>query len=295
MLPKLIPVMLVKVALPLVLAFIMFSLGVGLRVNDFTRVIKFPKAFGTGLFNQLILLPLIAFGIVTAFKISPELAVSVMILAFCPGGVTSNVLTRLANGNTPLSISLTAVTSLLSIITVPILVAVSVKYFMGEHEAQINVTSLGIKMFLLTGVPVGLGMFLKARAPGFVEKISRTVSRIAMVLFVLIIIAALAANRVVVFGNLAALGPALILLNIGMLGLGLASSRLLNLETKDATTISLESGVQNGTLGIAVGAMIAANASDSLPPTTVASAVYGITMYFVSLPFVLWRKMAVKE
>lgn len=287
--------MLVKVALPLILAFIMFSLGVGLRVSDFTRVIKFPKAFGTGLFNQLILLPLIAFGIVTAFKISPELAVSIMILAFCPGGVTSNVLTRLANGNTPLSISLTAVTSLLSIITVPILVAVSMKHFMGEHEAQINVTSLGIKMFLLTGVPVGLGMFLKARAPGVVEKISRTVSRIAIVLFVLIIIAALAANRVVVFGNLAALGPALILLNIGMLGLGLASSRLLNLETKDATTISLESGVQNGTLGIAVGAMIAANSSDSLPPTTIASAVYGITMYVVSLPFVLWRRMAVKE
>ena len=287
--------MLVKVALPLILAFIMFSLGVGLRVNDFTRVIKFPKAFGTGLFNQLILLPLVAFGIVTAFKISPELAVSVMILSFCPGGVTSNVLTRLANGNTPLSISLTAVTSLLSIITVPLLVAVSVKHFMGEHEAQINVTSLGIKMFLLTAVPVGLGMLLRAKAPSLVEKISRTISRIAMVLFVLIIIAALAVNRVVVFSNLAALGPALILINIGMLGLGLASSRLLRLETKDATTISLESGVQNGTLGIAVGAMIAANASDSLPPTTVASAVYGITMYFVSLPFVFWRKMAVKE
>lgn len=287
--------MLVKVALPLILAFIMFSLGVGLRVNDFTRVIKFPKAFGTGLFNQLILLPLIAFGIVTAFKISPELAVSVMILSFCPGGVTSNVLTRLANGNTPLSISLTAVTSLLSIITVPLLVAVSVKHFMGEQEAQINVTSLGIKMFLLTAVPVGLGMLLKAKAPSLVERISRTVSRIAMVLFVLIIIAALAVNRVVVFGNLAALGPALILINIGMLGLGLASSRLLRLETKDATTVSLESGIQNGTLGIAVGAMIAANASDSLPPTTVASAVYGVTMYFVSLPFVFWRKMAVKE
>lgn len=287
--------MLVKVALPLILAFIMFSLGVGLRVNDFTRVIKFPKAFGTGLFNQLILLPLIAFGIVTAFKISPELAVSVMILSFCPGGVTSNVLTRLANGNTPLSISLTAVTSLLSIITVPLLVAVSVKHFMGEQEAQINVTSLGIKMFLLTAVPVGLGMLLKAKAPSLVERISRTVSLIAMVLFVLIIIAALAVNRVVVFGNLAALGPALILINIGMLGLGLASSRLLRLETKDATTVSLESGIQNGTLGIAVGAMIAANASDSLPPTTVASAVYGITMYFVSLPFVFWRKMAVKE
>lgn len=295
MLLELIPVMLVKVALPLILAFIMFSLGLGLRVNDFTRVIKFPIAFGSGLLNQLILLPLIAFGIVTAFKISPELAVSVMILSFCPGGVTSNVLTRLANGNTPLSISLTAVTSLLSIITVPILVAVSVKHFMGEHDAQINVTSLGIKMFLLTAVPVGLGMLLKAKAPEVVEKISRTVSRIAMVLFVLIIIAALAVNRVVVFGNLATLGPALILLNIGMLGLGMASSRLLRLETKDAITISIESGIQNGTLGITVGTMIAANASDSLPPTTVAPAVYGITMYFVSLPFVFWRKMAVQE
>ena len=115
--------MLVKVALPLILAFIMFSLGLGLRGADFTRVVKFPMAFGTGLFNQLILLPIIAFAIVMAFQISAELAVSVMILSFCPGGVTSNVLTRLANGNTPLSISLTAVTSLLSIVTVAALVA----------------------------------------------------------------------------------------------------------------------------------------------------------------------------
>ncbi len=282
--------MLVKVALPLILAFIMFSLGLGLRGADFTRVVKFPKAFGTGLFNQLILLPLIAFAIVLAFKISPELAVSVMILSFCPGGVTSNVLTRLANGNTPLSISLTAVTSLLSIITVPLLVAASVNHFMGVDGPEVNITALGVKMFLLTAVPVGLGMLLTAKAPGFVEKISKTVSRIAMVLFVLIIVAALAANRVVFFTNLPILGPALILLNIVMLGLGLASSKLIKLDNKDATTISLESGVQNGTLGIAVGTLIAANAADSLPPTTIASAVYGITMYFVSLPFVFWRK-----
>lgn len=284
--------MLVKVALPLILAFIMFSLGLGLRGSDFTRVVKFPKAFGTGLFNQLILLPIIAFAIVMAFEISAELAVSVMILSFCPGGVTSNVLTRLANGNTPLSISLTAVTSLLSIVTVPLLVALSVKHFMGVEGPQVNVTALGIKMFLLTAVPVGLGMLLTAKAPGVVEKISKTISRIALVLFVLIIIAALAANRAVFFSNLPLLGPALILLNLVMLGLGLGSSKLLKLDTKDATTISLESGVQNGTLGIAVGAMIAASASESLPPTTIASAVYGITMYFVSLPFVLRRKNA---
>lgn len=284
--------MLVKVALPLILAFIMFSLGLGLRGADFTRVVKFPMAFGTGLFNQLILLPIIAFAIVMAFQISAELAVSVMILSFCPGGVTSNVLTRLANGNTPLSISLTAVTSLLSIVTVPLLVALSVKHFIGVEGPEVNVTALGIKMFLLTAVPVGLGMLLTANTPGVVEKISKTISRIALVLFVLIIIAALAANRAVFFRNLPVLGPALILLNLVMLGLGLVSSKLLKLDTKDATTISLESGVQNGTLGIAVGAMIAASASESLPPTTIASAVYGITMYFVSLPFVFSRKKA---
>mgnify|MGYP005670920243 FL=1 len=215
-----------------------------------------------------------------------------MILSFCPGGVTSNVLTRLANGNTPLSISLTAVTSLLSIVTVPLLVALSVKHFIGVEGPEVNVTALGIKMFLLTAVPVGLGMLLTANTPGVVEKISKTISRIALVLFVLIIIAALAANRAVFFRNLPVLGPALILLNLVMLGLGLVSSKLLKLDTKDATTISLESGVQNGTLGIAVGAMIAASASESLPPTTIASAVYGITMYFVSLPFVFSRKKA---
>lgn len=284
--------MLVKVALPLILAFIMFSLGLGLRGADFTRVVKFPMAFGTGLFNQLILLPIIAFAIVMAFQISAELAVSVMILSFCPGGVTSNVLTRLANGNTPLSISLTAVTSLLSIVTVPLLVALSVKHFIGVEGPEVNVTALGIKMFLLTAVPAGLGMLLTAKAPKVVETISKTVSRIAVVLFILIIIAALAANRVVVFSNLPVIGPALILLNIVMLGIGLGFGKLLKLDAKDATTISLESGVQNGTLGIAVGTMIVANASESLPPTTIASAVYGITMYFVSLPFVFWRKKA---
>ena len=284
--------MLVKVALPLILTFIMFSLGLGLRGADFTRVIKFPKAFGTGLFNQLILLPIIAFAIVMAFQISAELAVSVMILSFCPGGVTSNVLTRLASGNTPLSISLTAVTSLLSIVTVPLLAALSVRHFMEADGPAVNVTALGIKMFLLTAVPAGLGMLLTAKAPKIVETISKTVSRIAVVLFILIIIAALAANRVVVFSNLPVIGPALILLNIVMLGIGLGFGKLLKLDAKDATTISLESGVQNGTLGIAVGTMIVANASESLPPTTIASAVYGITMYFVSLPFVFWRKKA---
>ncbi len=165
---------------------------------------------------------------------------------------------------------------------------------MGSDAPQIDVAGLGVKMFLLTALPVLLGMWLTAAKPELVTRISGAVSKIALVLFCFLIVAAIAVNRVVFFGNLPTLGPALILLNIIMLGLGLISSRLARLDTGEATSISLESGVQNGTLGIAVGAMIAAGTSESLPPVTVPSAVYGITMYLVSLPFVFWRRGAKK-
>ena len=282
--------MIVKIALPLILAFIMFSLGLGLRKQDFTRVLKYPKAFGTGVLNQLVLLPLIAFGLVKAFGFSSELAVGVMILSFCPGGVTSNVLSKIGGGNTPLSISLTAITSLVSIVTVPILVAVSVRHFMGMDGPQVNIARLGITMFLITAVPVALGMLLTSKAPQLVEKISSGISRTALILFVVIIVAALAKNWVVFSSNLPTLAPALVLLNIVMLALGLVSSRLMRLDRTDATTISIESGVQNGTLGIAVGTIIALSTTETLPPTTVPAAVYSIIMYFVSVPFVLWRR-----
>ncbi|MEM7602721.1 MAG: bile acid:sodium symporter, partial [Verrucomicrobiota bacterium] len=237
--------MIVNVILPLILAFIMFSLGLGLRKADFTRVAKMPLAFGTGLANQLILLPLIAFAIASLIKVSPELAVGIMILALCPGGVTSNVLARLAGGSVPLSISLTAVTSLIAILTVPFLAAFSVNHFMGSEAPKVDVAGLGIKMFLLTAVPVLLGMGLTSSKPELVTRISGIVSKIALALFVFIIVAAIAKNRVVFFGNLPSLGPALIGLNIIMLALGLLTSRLARLGREDATSISLESGVQN--------------------------------------------------
>ena len=282
--------MIVKVALPLILAFIMFSLGLGLGRQDFARVLKYPKAFGTGILNQLVLLPLIAFGLVKAFGLSGELAVGVMILSFCPGGVTSNVLSRIGGGNTPLSISLTAITSLVSIVTVPLLVAMSVEHFMGLDGPEVDIVGLGITMFLITAVPVALGMLLTARKPDLVERISQGISRAALVLFVLIVVAALAKNWVVFSSNLPTLAPALVMLNVIMLALGLVSSRLVQLDSRDATSIAIESGVQNGTLGIAVGGLIALGTTETLPPTTVASAVYSIVMYFVSVPFVLWRR-----
>lgn len=284
--------MIVKIALPLVLAFIMFSLGLGLRKADFERVLKFPLAFGAGLANQLLLLPLVALGLAHAFGLSPQFAVGLMILALCPGGVTSNVLTKLAGGNAPLSISLTAITSLLSILTVPFLVAFSVGHFMGDTGPKVDTTKLGITMFLITALPVAAGMALTAKSPALVGKIAPGVSRAAIVLFALIVVAALAKNWGVFFGNLGTLGPVAAILNILMLGAGIATAKAIGLNRSDASAISIESGVQNGTLAIAVGSIIAGVDGQTLPPETVPAAVYSITMYVVCIPFVLWRQRA---
>ena len=161
---------------------------------------------------------------------------------------------------------------------------------MEVDGAEVNITRLGITMFLITAVPVLLGMLLTAVKPLLVEKISRGVSRTANVLFVFIILAALVKNWDVFYSNLPTLGPALALLNIVMLALGLISASLMRLDSRDATTISIESGVQNGTLGIAVGALIALDATELLPPTTLPAVVYSIVMYVVTLPFVYWRQ-----
>lgn len=149
-------------------------------------------------------------------------------------------------------------------------------------------------MFLITAVPVGIGMLLTAKSPALVEKIAPAVSRTALVLFVFIIVAALAKNWEVFSSNLGTLGPVAILLNIALLAAGLATARLIRLGQSDATTISIESGVQNGTLAIAVGSIIAGVVGETLPPATVPAAVYSITMYFVCVPFVLWRRKAAK-
>ncbi len=218
--------MLVQIALPLVLAFIMFSLGLGLRKEDFVQILKFPLAFGIGLTNQVLLLPLVAFGLAHAFSLSPQFAVGLMILALCPGGVTSNVLSKIARGNAPLSISLTSVTSLLSTITVPFLVAFSVVHFMGDSAPRVDTTKLGITMFLITAVPVAAGMVFTAKLPALVERISPIVSRVAVVLFSLIIVAALIKNWEVFSSNLGTLGPVAVLLNILMLAAGIFSARL---------------------------------------------------------------------
>lgn len=278
---------LLSVFLPLSLAFIMFSLGVGLTFADFGRVLREPRGVAVGALAQLVALPITAFILLMIFPLSPELAVGVMILSFCPGGVTSNILTRLAGGALALSITLTAVISLVAVITVPVLVAWSADWFMGTAAPAIDVQSLAIAMFLITAVPVLIGVILRAAAPDLADRIEPMTFRIATVLFIVIVVAALAANWSLFIENLGRLGPILIVMNVVLLVLGMALARLAGLGREQAIAIALETGVQNATLGITVGSLIV-EAAQGLPPFSLPSGVYGITMYFVALPYIWW-------
>lgn len=279
---------LIDVVLPLSLAFIMLSLGLGLTIADFTRVLSFPKAFLIGFAGQLLLLPVVAYLMVTVFGPRPEIAVGVMILALCPGGVTSNVLTRIAQGSVALSVTLTAVMSLLSVLTLPLLVAWSAQHFMGTQAPQINVTSLAVAMFLITTVPVALGVLVRHLAPRLADRIEPFAARAAVLLFVLIVIAALAANWDLFARQLPVIGPLLIVFNLILIALGLLAARLASLSEGEGRAVALEMGVQNGTLGITVAGLIAGSAG--IPTLAFPSALYGITMYLCALPAILWMR-----
>ena len=274
--------MLIDVALPLSLAFIMFSLGFGLTFADFGRVLSMPKAALTGMVLQVIAVPLVAFVLLKLVSLPPALAFGVMILAFCPGGVTSNILTKLAGGNVALSITLTAIVSLLSVVTVPILVDCAASAFLGETAVEINVTGIAVSMFAITAVPVLIGLLLRFVAQGFAERNEGTVSTIALVLFVVIVVAALATNWQLFLDNIGRLGPLLIGLNALLLILGALIARGVGLAGGDGLCISVEMGVQNAALGITVAGLVAQ--SGGIPEFAVPAALYGITMYVVTIP-----------
>lgn len=274
--------MLIDVALPLSLAFIMFSLGLGLTFADFGRVLNMPKAVLTGIFGQVVVLPIVAFGLLYLIDLPPALAFGFMLLSFCPGGVTSNILTKLGGGNVALSITLTAVVSLLSVLTVPLLIGWAARQFLGEAAPDINVAAIAMAMFAITAVPVLIGLLVRFIAPVRSERIEAAVSNIALLLFVVILVVALASNWGLFIANIARLGPLLIGLNVALLLVGYLLTRLLGLSGGDGMCIAVEMGVQNAALGITVAGLVAQSAGIS--EFAVPAAVYGITMYIVSIP-----------
>ncbi|MEM9715156.1 MAG: bile acid:sodium symporter family protein [Pseudomonadota bacterium] len=276
---------LINVALPLSLAIIMLSLGIGLTFADFARVAQRPVAFAIGATHQIVLLPIVAFFIATIFGLSGAIAVGFMILAFCPGGVTTNMLAKLANGDVALSVSLTAVISLTSVLTVPILLAWSVTHFMGAAAPEVDILGIAISMFMITLVPVLIGLLLKQFIPNAMAKLEPLLDIIAKILFVVIVVAALATNWGIFTENLPTLGPAIVVLCFGLLALGYFIPKLLGRGSAEARTISVETGIQNATLGLAVATFLAGGV-EGISEYGIPSGVYGVMMYVIAVPLI---------
>jgi len=270
------------VVLPLALAFIMFVLGLGLTGADFLRVIKQPRDFFVGAFSQIILLPIVAFILVMIWPIAPELAIGVMIIAAAPGGVTSNLLTSFAKGDVALSISLTAIISLLCVITIPFIVLTSVGLLGDSNIAQdISLLSMSRDMFLIVTVPVILGMLFRRFASGIALKFEPIAKKISIVLFVLVLLGAIAAERENVISYFAQAGLITLALNVVMMVVAYYVAKFLSSGTKQRKCITIECGLQNGTLAIFVATSIFGGGAYVIPAAT-----YSLIMFATSLIFV---------
>ena len=275
---------LTELFLPFSLAVIMFGMGLSLRVEDFKRILIYPKAVGIGLLNQLILLPMLAFGIAKAFQLPPELAVGLMILAVCPGGATSNLITHLAKGDAALSITLTACSSVITVFTIPFLVNYSIGYFIPGGEAQqLEVVGTVVSVLFITLIPVALGMITLAKAPALAQKWDQPFRKISTVFFVIIVLAAILKERENLVQYFIEAGPAALALNLSTLAVSFAMAKWTGLPFRQGLTIAIESGIQNGTLGITIAATLLVNSVMSIP-----SAIYSLLMFGTAALVILW-------
>ena len=272
---------------PILLALIMLGLGLGLKIEDFTRVLKTPKDFFVGFFSQLIILPLVAYLLIIILKVPPEIAIGVMIIAAAPGGVTSNILTKFANGDVALSISLTAVISLISIITVPLIIFTSADLFGITNISQnISMTGIALKMFLVVTVPVILGMIIRKFAENFVNSKIKIFEKLNMVLFIIFFIAAFYEERESFIDFLMQAGFITLILNITMMIVAYYLGKTFASGIKQQKCIALECGLQNGTLAIFVSTQIFGTDIVYITPT----AAYALIMYITGFIFVFLLK-----
>ena len=267
------------VVLPLALAFIMFALGLGLTFDDFVRVAKQPRDFFVGAASQLILLPVVAFVLVSIWPMAPELALGVMIIAAAPGGVTSNILTAFARGDVALSISLTAIISLLCVVTVPFIVVFSYEHLVGAAATKdISVTALAVNVFLIVTVPVVLGLLVRRFAEGFAIRFERQARRISAILFVLVLAGAIFQERDNIVPYFAQAGLVTLVLNVVMMVLAWLIARACASGIRQRIAISIECGLQNGTLALAVAVLAFGGGLTVVPAAT-----YSLIMFATAL------------
>ena len=270
--------------LPLALAFIMFALGLGLTTSDFIRVIKQPKDFFIGAICQILLLPIIAFILVKIWPISPELAIGVMIIASAPGGVTSNLLTSFAKGDVALSVSLTAIISLLSVITVPFVILTSVGLLDGANVFQdISVFDMAKDMFLIVTVPVVLGMLFKIFLPKVALNLEPISKKVSAVLFVIVLLGAILAEKDNIVMYFSEAGLITLILNITMMIVAYYVANFTISGNKQKRCITIECGLQNGTLAIFVATSIFGGGVYVIPAATYSLIMFGTSLIFVYL------------
>jgi len=271
-----------KTIAPVCLAIIMFGLGLGLTVADFTRLLKIPRDFIVGFFGQVILLPIVAFILIQIISLPPELALGTMIIAAAPGGVMSNILTKFANGDVALSISLTAVVSLISVITVPLIIYNSADFLGIEITKKISMVNIALKMFIAVTIPVIFGMIVRALMTDYIVSKTLLVQRLSLILFLVIFTAIWVEewNRIVSF--LARAGLIALILNLTMIFLGYYLAKYLASGVEQRKCISLECGLQNGTLAVFVGTQLFDNVVFMVP-----TAAYALIMFTTATIFVL--------
>ena len=267
---------------PLCLAIIMFSLGLGLTINDFLRVIKYPKNFLVGFICQVILLPIIAFILINLITLTPEIALGVMIIAAAPGGVTSNVLTKFANGDIALSVSLTAIVSLISIATVPFIVFHSANFLEIEILKEIAMSSIATKMFFVVTVPVLLGMIIRKLKQDLVMAYESLFQKISIILFLIVFTAIWVEEWGEIMSFIKTAGLISIILNMTMIIIGFYVAKFLVSGIAQRKSISLECGLQNGTLAVYVATQLFDQKVYLVP-----SAAYVLIMFVTSIFFVL--------
>ena len=271
---------------PIALALIMLALGLGLSGQDFLRVIKQPKDFIVGLICQLVLLPIIAFSLIKIFNTPLELALGVMIIAAAPGGVTSNVLTKFANGDVALSVSLTAIISLMSIISVPFIVFMSADLLeISNISKEISMIGISMKMFLVVTLPVLLGMVIKKFATNFITSRTLMIQRISIILFAIVFAAIWVEEWENIMSYIAQAGVITLVLNIVMMITGYYVAKFLASGVAQRKCISLECGLQNGTLAVFVASQLFSDITFLIP-----TAAYALIMFLTSLIFVFFVK-----
>jgi BASS family bile acid:Na+ symporter len=271
--------------LPISLAIIMFGMGLSLVKDDFVRLFAYPKAVLVGLCNQLLFLPLIGFAIVVLFDLNPTMAIGVMILSVCPGGPTSNLITQVSRGNIGLSVTLTALASLITVFTIPILLSKAMAYFTGDTDVviQLPIVETMLQILVITVIPISIGMMIRKRREAFALRMEKPMRTASTVLFVIIFLIIIIANKDNLTQAMKEVGLPTLLLNLSTMGLGYLSAKFFGITGKSQISITIESGIQNGTLAFVIATTMLNNFEMGLP-----TGAYSIWM-FITSGFLMWR------